>query len=311
MFDDYGDCANRLSNRNSPYIGEHYFTRNSKNSEKTEMYHPRQRLFVFSVIIGFFALLALWLAFPWKTVVVEPGYLGVYNDKPYIFGKNGVRRGEVMQPGREWVWKSTEIISVISVPYKQEQRIDDFSTKDNYLVDFDSSISLRIIDAPGIVSDWRLTFWSETLRAEYNSIVRREVSKYSLYELMSSVEKLAELDNSITEKMRAYVASIKIPVVIENVALGRAKPTAEVQAQINETARQNEASQTNIKKAAAETQRKNAEENRAAADMAYAAKMQISPAQFTALRIAEMQTQACMKAASCVIGIERVTPAGK
>lgn len=311
MFDDYGDLAARLQKRNSPSASERYFNHRNNNSEKSEMHHPRPQLFIFSIVIGIIAVLTLWLAFPWKTVVVDPGYLGVYSDKPYVFGKNGVRRDEVMQPGRKWVWKSTEIISVISVPYKQDQRIDDFSTRDNYLVDFDSTVSLRIVDAPAIVSDWRLTFWSETLRAEYNSIVRREVSKYSLYELMSSVEKLAELDNSITEKMRAYVASIKIPVVVENVALGRAKPTAEVQAQINETARQTEASQTNVKKAAAEIERKTAEENRASADMAYAAKMQISPAQFTALRIAEMQTQACMKAASCVIGIERVTPAGK
>lgn len=190
-------------------------------------------------------------------------------------------------------------------------RIDDFSTKDNYLVDFDSTISLRILDHAAIVAEWKLTFWTQTLQAEYNSIVRREVSKYELYELMSDPVKLAELDKSITDKLSAYIVSIKIPVKVENVALGRAKPTTEVLAQINETARQKEAKATNINKAAAEEQRKESESKRALADKAYANEMGMNPSQFVQLRMVEMQTTACMKANNCVIGLDRITPAGK
>lgn len=252
-----------------------------------------------------------YFAFPWKTVVTAPGTKGVYMDKPYFVGDGGIRRHEVMNPGRKWVWKSTDVIGVLDVPYKEAVRIDDFSTKDNYLVDFDSTISLRILDHAAIVAEWKLTFWTQTLQAEYNSIVRREVSKYELYELMSDPVKLAELDKSITDKLSAYIVSIKIPVKVENVALGRAKPTTEVLAQINETARQKEAKATNINKAAAEEQRKESESKRALADKAYANEMGMNPSQFVQLRMVEMQTAACMKATNCVIGLDRITPAGK
>lgn len=281
--------------------------------ERKEMYSNHAKINKLAIYSGavVIALILLWVFFPWKTVTVDPGQVGVYSDKPYVFGKNGVRRNEVMEPGREWVWKSTEIIPVLSVPFKQPVRIDDFSTVDNYLVDFDSTVSLRILDAPSVVADWRLTFWSESILAEYNSITRREVAKYKLYELMSNQAALQTLDQNITENLSAYLKKIGIKVVAENVALGRAKPTAEVLAQINETARQNEAKATNVQKAAAEIERKQAEKNRASADMEYATTMNISPSQFTAIRIAEMQTQACIKAANCVIGIDRITPAGK
>lgn len=285
----------------------------TSHPERKQMYASKAKLNKIAFISGavILALALLWVFFPWKTVTIDPGYVGVYNDKPYIFGKNGIRKHEVMQPGREWVWKSTEIIPVLSVPFKQPVRIDDFSTVDNYLVDFDSTVSLRILDAPSVVADWRLTFWTESILAEYNSITRREVAKYKLYELMSNQQALQTLDQNITENLSTYLKKIGIKVVAENVALGRAKPTTEVLAQINETARQNEAKATNIQKAAAELERKQAEKNRALADMEYATTMNISPSQFTAIRIVEMQTQACIKAANCVIGIDRITPAGK
>ena len=232
-------------------------------------------------------------------------------DKPYFVGDGGIRRHEVMNPGRKWVWKSTDVIGVLDVPYKEAVRIDDFSTKDNYLVDFDSTISLRILDHAAIVAEWKLTFWTQTLQAEYNSIVRREVSKYVLYELMSDPVKLGELDKSITEKLSAYIASIKLPVKVENVALGRAKPTVEVLAQINESARQKEAKTTNANKAGAEEERKDSETKRALADKAYANEMGMNPSQFVQLRMVEMQTTTCIKATNCVIGLDRITPAGK
>lgn len=313
MFDNYPeDLLRRMAERHHRATHGFHHSPDFTNPEKTEMssrYHPHT-IGIFAVV-GIVAAILLWVLFPWKTVVVRPAHDGVIVEKPYFFGAGGVRRDEILSPGRWWMWKSNEVIEVVAVPYKQEVRIDDFATKDNYLVDFDSTVSLRIKDSAGIIADWRITFWSESLKAEYSSIVRREVSKYTLYELMSDTVKLAKLDNDITTKMREYLVSIKIPVVVENVSLGRAKPTAEVQAQINETARQTEASQTNVKKAAAEIERKTAEEKRADADKAYASKMNINPEQFTALRIAEMQTQACMKATNCVIGLDRVTPAGK
>lgn len=284
-------------------------------SERTQNKMSQDETRFFRIIGKIVAALALmiiaYMAFPWKRIYVEPGFVGVYMDKPYFFGKKGVRLDEVMQPGSDWAWKTTELIPVISVPYKQDSRIDDFATKDNYLVDFDSVVSLRISDQAKIVADWRLTFWTETLRAEYNSIVRRAVSGYSLYELMSDTEKLKSLDNEITTNMKAHIKSIGIPIVVENVALGRAKPSNEVMAQITETARRIEEKATFTRMADAQTSRKEAEKNRATADKAYALEMGLSAAQFTMLRMVEMQTNACMKAASCVIGIDRVTPAGK
>jgi regulator of protease activity HflC (stomatin/prohibitin superfamily) len=137
------------------------------------------------------------------------------------------------------------------------------------------------------------------------------VSKYVLYELMSDPVKLGELDKSITEKLSAYIASIKLPVKVENVALGRAKPTVEVLAQINESARQKEAKTTNANKAGAEEERKDSETKRALADKAYANEMGMNPSQFVQLRMVEMQTTACMKATNCVIGLDRITPAGE
>jgi hypothetical protein len=85
-----------------------------------------------------------------------------------------------------------------------------------------------------------------------------------------------------------YIAKLsqekEFPVTVKNVITGRAIPNEEQLAEMNNTAAQIQAKQTEQRKEEMQEARKSAEEKRAAADKAYQQKMGLSPEQFIALK---------------------------
>lgn len=269
------------------------------NMKKTRQNHP---IGLYAVVAAVIALFIAWFCISSHEVL--PGYKGVYVDRPY-FGKGGVR-AESVDPDRYFTWRTTTMIQVPSTPLSQPVKIDDFTTIDNYRVDFDVNVNMTITDPSKIVSDWTLQFWSRSVQPEFISIVRRSIAQHRLQDLMSNQETINQLDKVITDNLRSYIQMRQIPIIIQGVAMGRALPNKIVFDQIEETARKTEEAKTFVEAEKSQAKRALAEETRAKADKAYADKMGMTSEQFVRLRQTELQAEACRKATNCVIGIERI-----
>src|SRR5690606_14312018 len=94
------------------------------------------------------SVISLLAFFTWvfllETVVVDPGEEVVLVDRPYIFKftGEGVRK-EPVKEGRVMIFVTTKAYSVSVVPVSKSIGIDDFSTQDRFLLDFESNIQYR------------------------------------------------------------------------------------------------------------------------------------------------------------------------
>ena len=115
-------------------------------------------------------------------------------------------------------------------------------------------------------------------------------------ESMSSPDVAQKIDDEVTDEIRKLVKSVKLPVEILNVTLGRAIPNENVLNQMNDTAAQQQRVKTLVAAVAAEEERKKEQEAKADADNAYRAKMGLTPEQYLAREIAEINAEACKSA---------------
>lgn len=259
----------------------------------------------YSVWIGIMLGIVLFLAFIiWAclthTVVAEPGTEVVLVDNPYFVGNEGIRP-EPLREGRKLLWVTTRDISVTVSPTSERIVIDDFSSSNNILLDFESTIQYRVTNSPALIRGFGKEWFTNNISQQYLSLVRDVVKTKTMEEMMSNQKVANELDIIITESLRKLVVDSKLPIEILNVSLGRAKPNADVLAQINKTAAEQQRLKTLIQATAAEKQREAEQEARAIADNAYRNKMSLSPEQFVQLEAIKRYSEACAKS-TCVIG---------
>ena len=216
----------------------------------------------------------------------EPGDVAVYQDRPYFVGHEGIR-SDVLTEGRDMTWPSTTIIYVTTAPQTLHVPFQDLSSMDNILLDFDTSVQLRVVDAADTLKRFGPRWWENNVVSPYNSIVRKAVKSEKMAQMMSDPVAAEKVDQEVTEQLRALIKASGIRVEVMAVNLGKAKPNDNVLAQMNNTA--------------AEQQRKLEQEAKADADNAYRNKMGLSPEQYLARQLAEIQAEACKKAAACYL----------
>lgn len=253
-------------------------------------------------LIGFFVM---WLFFL-HTETVEPGHHLVINDKPYFFGHEGVR-AEPLTEGRIMLFRTSSTESVRMTPQSTPIKVDDFSSKDNILLDFETTVQWKVTDAVSLVKNFGASDWlNNNLRNQYLALVRDSVKKYAMSDMMSDIATAQAIDNEVTDGIRKLVADEKLPVIIMNVSLGRAKPNEEVLRQMNDTAAQQQRQKTLIAATQAEKQREEEQIAKAKADNAYRKAMDLSPEQFIQLESIKRYSEACLKS-TCVIGQVPIT----
>ena len=231
----------------------------------------------------------------------DPGSVAVIVDRPYFFGDGGVR-DEVVQGGtRVYDYPSAHPVNVVVTPQQRAVRFDDFSSMDNILLDFESSLQYRITNAPVLVKSFGGDWFKNNIEAQYTAIVRDEIKKHSMTDIMSNVEVAAQIDKNVTERINELVQANKLPIEIINVSLGRARPNENVLEQMNKTAAEQQRVRTLVAAVEAENQRKLEQEAKAKADNAYRNALGLSPEQYLVREIAELNAQACMKAATCIV----------
>lgn len=258
--------------------------------------------FVAVIVLGIIALIGMfisWFAFMY-TETVEPGHHGVIVDKPYFFGSSGVRP-EPLREGRILLWRTSTMYTVRVTPTSENVKVDDFSSSDNILLDFESTIQYRVTDSVRLVDKFGEDWFNNNVLRQYLAIVREAVKKKSMSEMMSDVSAAQTVDDEITKALVKHVTDQGLPIEILGVSLGRAKPNASVLEQMNETAAQQQRKRTLVEAEAAEKQREQEQIAKAKADNAYRERIGLSAQQFMEIEINRRWAEACEKAPTCVI----------
>lgn len=247
---------------------------------------------------GIFWIFA-WLFFM-HSVTVKPTENVVLVDRPYFFGTEGVRP-EPLKEGRAILWNTTIEYPVPIIPQSISVAFDDFTSSDNIMLDFESTIQYRITDPVVLIQKFGTDWFINNVKSQYTQIVRDQIKSNSMSDMMSNVSTSAQVDDNITNNLRELIEKNKIPVEIINISLGRAKPNAEVLKQMNETAAQQQRKKTLIASTEAEEQREKEQIATAKADNAYRNAMQMSPEQYIQLEQIRKYSEACSKAQTCIV----------
>lgn len=268
---------------------------------------PKSRSFMMIIIalvgalvIGVGGFFLTWLFFM-HTETVEPGHELVINDKPYFFGHEGVRP-ETVKEGRVLLFATSSVQSINMQPAAVSVAIDDFSSSDNILLDFETTIQYRYTSAVDLVVNFGDKWFENNIQRQYLAIVRDAVKKYTMTQMMSDQQTATDMDVFITAELQKLVRDSKLPIEILGVSLGRAKPNSTVLNQMNETAAQQQREKTMVAAKKAEDARKEAEGARADADNQYRNKIGLDAAQFIQLEQAKLYSSACAKqGATCIV----------
>lgn len=255
-------------------------------------------------ICGYIAAFVLFLtltvyALGTSWVSVNPGEEAVLVDKPRFWGDEGVRK-KPLKEGRMLVWDSTEARLIKMTPHAIKIPFDDLSSKDNILLDFESTITLRVTDSVRMV-DFGNDWFDHNLASPYRAIVRDVVKKETMSDVMSDSKTAATMDAAITSELKKLVIDRGLPVEVIDISLGRARPNKEVLEQMNLTAQEQQRRKTLTESDEAEKQRANVERSRATADNAYRNAMQLSPEQYVRLQEVRLYSDACKQSATCIV----------
>lgn len=241
--------------------------------------------------------------------------------KPYFFGHGGVVK-EPITTGRTWVAITTHGIKVNMKPQQFEEPFDDLMSSDGVPLDFDAYIRLRIVDSVKLVEYFGERWYQNNIQAEFRTQVRQAVRQHGLNETAISTSAIDEIDRVVSEGLNNYIMNtefvrdgktVKIPVELLAVTVGKANPPDSVKNQRIATAEQQQRALTEKERKNAEDSRLAAEEARAAADNAYRNALGLSTAGWIELAQINMMEKACSKehgGGSCtfIIGGENPVP---
>lgn len=236
-------------------------------------------------------------------VVTPPSHVTVLVDQPLLFGHGGVRK-EVQTTGTGWYWWTTKAIHVPIYPFKQDEKFDDLSTRRQSFIDFSSYLKLRIVDPQKMVDKFNYPnkWYDDAIKEQYRTVVRNEAKKHLMEDILTNPDTLVQMEAQIRNELGQEIKRIGLPVVLEDLSLGRASPNGAVMSEIDNTAAQQQRIKTEQARELAEKSRESAEIARAKADNAYRQNMGLNTAEFVQLSAIRAYSDACKeKGATCVI----------
>ena len=236
---------------------------------------------------------------------VDPnsGEVAVLVDKPWLFGKGGVRP-EIWGTGRQYTWPSTDYIIYKTAPVTYEEHFENVVTKDNNPINFSAYIKIEVKgDSAWYLHSKFLEEWyKNNISPRFRTMVRDNASPYEMFQLTSQREILVKIEQKLKDDMIVYCNTIRIPVVVSEVNVGSVQPQPEVLKEIAETAARVQNQKTQIAEGKSQDERKVAEEKRAIADMAYKNKMGLTTDQFVQLQAIKMYSDAAGQGTTMIFG---------
>lgn len=209
--------------------------------------------------------------------------------KPWFFGHDGVDM-EPAETGLTWCFWSTSSETFKVTPVRYEETLDDIISNENTPLDFKTQIILRIEKgkSPVLLKNYGVNWYENNIKEVYNNLTRHYVSQYSPFDLTSNREVVAHIDSCVKADMIRHIARLstqkEFPVVVENVITGRAIPNDAQLKEMNNTAAQIQAKQTQERRYETEVAREQAERQRAVSDKAYQREMGLTAEQFISLK---------------------------
>lgn len=226
-------------------------------------------------------------------VTPDAGQEAVLVHKPYFFGKDGVDMNPV-GTGSKWVWWSTDAIEVSMVPQKYDEKLEDVTSNDNTLLDFNTQIQLQVKsgDSPVLIQNYGENWYINVIQETYRNTVRSYISRYNPFDLMSNREVLDSINIMVKKDMESHIeklsAARELPIEVINVIVGRAIPNGPQKEEMDRTAAATQAKRTEESRKEMLIAREAAERQRAIADKAYQKELGLSTDQFIELRAWEI-----------------------
>lgn len=236
-----------------------------------------------------FALFACLSLVSCHSVSPEADEEAVLTDKPWFFGHGGVDKDPV-NTGLTWCFWSTGKDYVKIVPIKYEEVLDDIISNENTPLDFKTAIILQVNKgkSPILLENYGVDWYEHNIKDTYNNFTRHYVSQFSPFDLTSNRETIAYIDSCVQVGMTKYIAELsktkEFPVTVKKVITGRAIPNSAQLNEMNNTAAQVQAKQTQQRRKEMEDEREQAERQRAIADQAYKREMGLTAEQFISLK---------------------------
>ena len=251
-------------------------------------YITMKNIFVFS------ALCACMMLASCTVVAPEAGEEGVKVHKPWVFGSGGVDMTPV-ETGLEYTWLSTDYVIVNMLPQAYDEDLDDATSNDNTLLDFNTQIQLQVKDnmSPVLIKNYGANWYSSVIKEVYRNTVRGYISKYGPFDLMSNREVLDSINLFVKNDIQNYIKLLsskqgELPIDVVNVVVGRAIPNERQKAEMDATAAATQAKRTEESRRDMLVAREAAERQRAIADKAYQEELGLTTDQFIQLRAWEI-----------------------
>lgn len=234
---------------------------------------------------------------------VDGGQEAVLIYKPWVFGHGGVDEYPVKTGATYTAW-STSVVRYNIKPLQYTENFVDLTASDNVAIDFHSYITLQIISGQSPVLHEKFgEYWYENrVKEPYRTMVRNEGRIHSSIKLRTQPETINKAQDSILNKMKAYLKKEGIPIIASKVVVGKVNPPEEVLKEAERTAAQKQKETTEVTRARTELARAKAEKNKALADKAYAKQFNMTTDQF--LRNKELDIIANKQNVSVVMGVQ-------
>ena len=247
---------------------------------------------IFSILI---VSLVIVLGFTSCTSVTpDAGQEAVLVHKPWFFGTGGVDMTPV-ETGLEYTWLSTDYVIVGMLPTKYDEQLDDVTSNDNTLLDFNTQIQLQVQDnkSPILIKNYGENWYENVIQEVYRNTVRNYISKYGPFDLMSNREVLDSINVAVKKDIETHISTLssksgELPITVVNVLVGRAIPNDMQKEEMNRTAAATQAKRTEESRRDMLIAKEAAERQRAIADKAYQDELGLNTDQFIQLRAWEI-----------------------
>lgn len=241
-----------------------------------------------------FIVLPTFLSTLYSCYRVKPdaGEESVLVYKPIIFGHGGVDDTPI-STGATWCVFTTDHKEFPITPITITEDFTNMIPSDNTPVSFSVYLKcqIRAGKTPELYKNFGADWYVHNLQASFRTMVRDKASAFKMFELASKREISSQLEKDIYKDIQEYSKKINIPVDIMQVSIGAVTPPEQVLTETKNTAAQNQSILTQRARADAELSRKQAEINKAIADMAYQNQMKMTISEYLHLRQLEIEKE--------------------
>lgn len=212
--------------------------------------------------------------------------------QPYLFGHGGVDEDPI-STGSSWVAATTDHKEFSITPQTITEEFDNMIPADNTPVSFSAYLKVQIKkgETPVLYKNFGEKWYENNLKASFRTMVRDKASAFKMFDLASKREISSQLEKDIFKDIVEYAKKVNLPVEVMQVSIGAITPPEQVLTETKLTAAQNQSILTQQARANAELSRKQAEVNKAIADMAYQDQMKMSIEQYLHLRQLEIEKE--------------------